>query len=68
MTHCITCQHIAIRNEQPDWSDVTPGSPFEFYCNNSHWELDTHHDSLATLREYMDKANDCVDYELFTQT
>lgn len=55
---------------EPDWSEVTPGSDGHMECYKGHWKIyfkERHgyslRDDTPTLRDCLETANHCTDYE-----
>lgn len=63
---CYNCKHIYVSAPVPDWSDVTPGSPFRMGCDKGHWYFDPDEDTnIQSIRECLETATNCAD---FTET
>lgn len=62
---CLFCKRFTMVAEEPDWSDVTPGSNFEMYCSKNHWDFDTRKASEDDFRKTLLTAEDCKDYTFF---
>ena len=37
---CLICKHSILHPEEPDYSEVTPGSPSYWSCFKNQWERD----------------------------
>jgi hypothetical protein len=39
MKDCTDCEHFALSEHEPDWSEYTPGTPASIGCMKGHWTL-----------------------------
>ena len=60
---CLTCSHFNLSNQEPDWSDATPGQRFSIDCYRNHWQFDTYNSTAGDMRKYILMAQTCPDYE-----
>jgi hypothetical protein len=69
MRLCYNCQYMDFDTGEPDWSEVTPGSNGHMECYKGHWQIqfksswDMRSDGSSILRECLETANHCEDYE-----
>lgn len=61
---CIDCDYIHLSCATRDWSEVTPGEPFELRCSVGVWELNTYKDGLEEYRKKIYTAETCASFEL----
>lgn len=61
---CTACEHFVVYAGEPDYSEYTPGSPFNFYCRKNHWEFDSYNTNNISLHNLLQTAKKCEDYNL----
>jgi len=59
---CWWCKSFIFRNNEADWSDVTPGQEFSIDCAASIWSFDTSRDSQEKLGECLSTARTCTHF------
>jgi hypothetical protein len=61
---CLFCKYFVWRQASPDWSEVTPGSDLELYCERHYWQVDPYEDTRETYRKKILTAESCDCYQL----
>jgi hypothetical protein len=60
---CYGCRFFSIEQEEPDWSEITPGSPWSMSCTAGFWSFNTLKDDERTFAAKLETAETCPKYE-----
>lgn len=59
---CFECQNCVWTTAEHDYSELTPGSPFDLSCAKRHWEFDPYNTTRAEFAESVKEAETCPDF------
>ena len=59
---CLWCEHFSLYTRSPGYSEMTPGSDFDMYCDKHHWTYDQYR-SETHYRECILTAANCPDFK-----
>jgi hypothetical protein len=63
MKVCYFCEHFTLSTASPSYSDYTPGSDFEMWCDKSVWKFDSYDTSEREFAEILQTAEKCEFYK-----
>ena len=61
---CLECKHLTVDGGCRGWSEYTPSSPFEMFCEKRHDVGYHNHDTTKrSLLDGLGRAMNCPDFE-----
>jgi hypothetical protein len=60
---CWECKHFTYCPATPDYSEYTPGSNFDIWCNKNIWKFDAYITTQKEFEKILQTAKTCDKFE-----